>query len=96
MTYGRTSSCLGDARETGKRKEGKVKEKEEKERKEGEEKESRNQWKDVVGGLTVRCCLRNDVVGGNGFFLTRGRNVRDSLQDGQLVKVERYLDAMTG
>ena len=55
MTYGKTSSCLGDARETGKRKEGKVKEKEEKERKEGEEKESRNQRKDVVGGLTVRC-----------------------------------------
>ena len=55
MTYGKTLSCLGDARETGKRKEGKVKEKEEKERKEGEEKESRNQRKDVVGGLTVRC-----------------------------------------
>jgi len=28
--------------------------------------------------------------------LSRGRNVRDSLQDGQLVKVERYLDAMSG
>ena len=37
----------------------------------------------------------NDVIGGNG-FLTRGRKVRDSLQDGQLVKVERYLDAMAG
>ena len=30
MTYGRTSSCLGDARETVKRKEGRVKEKERK------------------------------------------------------------------
>ena len=56
--------CQGDREKKRRKSKGKRR----KGKKRRRRKESRNQWKDVVGGLTVRCCLRNDVVGGNGFF----------------------------
>ena len=55
MTYGRTSFCLGNARETVKRKRRKSKEKERKEKKGKRRKESRNQRKGVGGGLIIGC-----------------------------------------